>query len=169
MTFKGTSRRALVLAFVIGLGLAMAPRPASAGPSAPQHPPGELVSQLMPPPTPSAASHREGPVSPAPMRLAELAEDDGEGIYDGGPAARAPEAAKPKEASDYSGPLGGLGISCEDQKDLEALAFGTYGNVLKALAGNPTVVKCPPKSGGTDEGSARPGASGTPEGKGESK
>jgi hypothetical protein len=103
------------------------------------------------------------------MRLAELAEDDGEGIYDGGPAARAPEAAKPKEASDYSGPLGGLGISCEDQKDLEALAFGTYGNVLKALAGNPTVVKCPPKSGGTEEGAARPSASGAPEGKGEKK
>jgi hypothetical protein len=151
MTFKGTSRRAFVLACVFGLGLTIAPGSASAGPAISQHPP------------PSAL------VSPAPMRLAELAEDGGEGIYDGGAAARAPEAVKPKEAGDYSGPLGGLGISCEDQKDLEALAFGTYGNVLKALAGNPTVVKCPPKSGGTGEGAAPSSASGAPEGKGARK
>ena len=132
---------------------------------------GELNRQLMPSPISSVPLHPERSESPTHTRLAELTEDDGEGegISDGGGVTRAPEAGTPKEDRDYGGPLGGLGISCEDQKDLEALAFGTYGNILKALVGNPSIVKCAPQSSGTDESDAPSSRSGTSDGKGERK
>lgn len=182
MTFKGTYRRALVLASVFVIALTLVPALASAEPATHQQsqfraldspwlqaPSGELNGQLIPPPVLSVPSHQERSESLARTRLAELTENDGEGICDGGGATQAQDAGTPKEARDYGGPLGGLGISCEDQKDLEALAFGTYGNVLKALAGNPAIVKCAPKSGGTDESAVPSNRSGTSGGKGERK
>ena len=182
MTFKGTYRGAFVLASVFVIALTLVPALASAEPATHQQsqfraldspwlqaPSGELNGQLLPPPVLSVPSYQERSESLARTRLAELTENDGEGIYDGGGATQAQDAGTPKEARDYRGPLGGLGISCEDQKDLEALAFGTYGNVLKALAGNPSIVKCAPKSGGTDEGAVPSNRSGTSGGKGERK
>ncbi len=153
MTPRRYAFRALALSAAFALSLVVSPRGASAA--------GE--GGLMPPPHPSASHKEEAPPSPAPGSVAELSGDDGEGIYDGGRASLAGEAKKPEEERDYSGPLGGMGISCEDQKDLEALAFGTYGNLLKALAGNPTIVKCPgPKEGPEPGGS--PSSAGGPAG-----
>lgn len=168
MTSKGTSRSVFVIAAVSVLALAVVPGLASAGPAAPG--PSQLSALASPlPPAPSLASVRDGLYGPRVLRLAELAQEDGESIYDGGGAAQVKEAGGPKGSADYSGPLGGLGIKCEDQKDLEALALGTYGNLIRAITNGPSVVECAPKSGGTTEGGSTTGGSGASDGKVENK
>lgn len=182
MTSKGTSRSVFIVAAVSVLTLAVAPGLASAGTAAPgpspfralasplpPAPQAEPVRELVPPPAASGTSLRVGLDGPRAIRLAEQEHEGGEEIYDGGGAAQVKEAGGSKEGADYSGPLGGLGIKCEDQKDLEALALGTYGNIIRAITNGPSVVKCAPKSEDSTEGGAPSGGSGASDDKGEKK
>jgi hypothetical protein len=153
MTSKGTSIGTLMLAAAFVIVPSLIPGPASA----------KKATSMS---TPSKENERIGLTL---IALTEPPPEGGEAIYDGGVPAPAGEAGKPKDPSQYGGPLGGLGIKCEDQKDLEALALGTYGNLLKALSNSPGVVRCPNQSGGPDDGGAPSEKAGTPEEKGEKK
>ena len=71
--------------------------------------------------------------------------------------------SKPLSSSDMVDLLENLGIGCEDAKDLQALALGTYGNLLLAVSKSPDIIECPPQS---RSGSMR---TVSPEGRGESE
>lgn len=118
-------KKLLFLGMISLLTLALAPGPAVAGKAAGDSTPSILGD---------SSQDNEGGVS-----------EDRAGV----------EAEEPKAEKSYEGPLGGLGISCEDQKDLQALALGTYGNLIKAVTGAPGVVECPSKPEGSAESSGQ--------------
>lgn len=170
-------KNVLALGVLLLFSLALFPCPAIAGKPAPRQslssPEGAplLLAQsskpdapLVPPPEPSMPGSEAEPVEKKPSPLADMGQDDEGGVSgDGGRV----EAAKPKAGGKYGGPLGGLGISCEDQKDLQALALGTYGNLLKAVTNSPGIVNCAPKPDEKGGGPASPGKEGgKPEGGG---
>lgn len=112
-------------------------------------------------PGPAAAANSTPDSSPSV--LGDKSQDNEAGFSQEGASLEAEEASNPKAEKSYEGPLGGLGISCEDQKDLQALALGTYGNLIKAVTGAPGVVNCPSTPESPGDSSDQPKEGGKPE------